>query len=46
MAKAAALPEARIEQLVRDQTVAPDLGLFGTARVNVLLLNLALDALK
>ena len=46
VAKARSLPEARIVALVNEKTIGPELGLFGARRVNVLLLNLALDALK
>jgi K+-transporting ATPase ATPase C chain len=46
VAKARGLTEDRVTQLVRDRTIGPDLGLFGVARLNVLLLNLALDALR
>jgi K+-transporting ATPase ATPase C chain len=38
------LPAARIGQLIDAHTKAPLWGLFGEARVNVLVLNLALDA--
>jgi K+-transporting ATPase ATPase C chain len=44
VAAARKLPLARIEALVRDHTVEPALGFLGEARVNVLQLNLALDA--
>ena len=44
VAKARALPADRVAALVRDATQAPGLGVFGEARVNVLTLNLALDA--
>jgi len=40
------LSEDRLRQLVNEHTEGPLLGLFGTSTVNVLKLNLALDALK
>ena len=40
------LPEARIRALVQSQTEHRDLGVLGELRVNVLALNLALDALR
>jgi potassium-transporting ATPase KdpC subunit len=43
IAKARNLPEGRIRQLVEDNTESRFLGLLGDPRVNVLLLNLALD---
>ena len=45
IAKARNLPEDRIRQLVADYTEGRFLGLLGEPRVNVLLLNLALDQL-
>jgi K+-transporting ATPase ATPase C chain len=46
IAKARSLTEDRIKALVNDESIGPELGIFGSRRVNVLLLNLALDALK
>ena len=46
VAKARNLPEERIRQLVEDYTEGRFLGLLGEPRVNVLLLNLALDRLN
>lgn len=46
VAKARSLSEARVTALVNEKAFGPDLGVFGARRVNVLLLNLALDALK
>ena len=43
IAKARNMPEDRIRQLVEDNTEGRFLGLLGEPRVNVLLLNLALD---
>jgi K+-transporting ATPase ATPase C chain len=45
IAKARNLPEDRVRQLVEDNTQGRFLGLLGEPRVNVLLLNLALDRL-
>ena len=46
IAKARNLPEDRIRKLVADRTEGRLLGLLGEPRVNVLLLNLALDQLE
>jgi potassium-transporting ATPase KdpC subunit len=46
IAKARNLPENRIRELVAEQTQGRFLGLLGEPRVNVLLLNLALDRLS
>jgi K+-transporting ATPase ATPase C chain len=46
VAKARSLNEAQVTSLVNQRAIGPDLGIFGTRRVNVLLLNLALDTLK
>ena len=44
VAAARKLPLARIQALVRQHTVTPAAGVFGEARVNVLALNLGIDA--
>lgn len=46
VAKVRNLSEARLKSLIDDQTEQRDLGVLGEQRVNVLALNLALDALK
>ena len=45
VAQARGLPAAQVQTLVDAATLAPTFGVFGQARVNVLELNLALDAL-
>ena len=46
VARAHGLPEADVTKLVEAQTEGRTLGLFGEPRVNVLALNMALDAMK
>jgi potassium-transporting ATPase KdpC subunit len=46
VAKARGLSEAQVTEVVNSQIIGRDLGIFGEKRVNVLELNLALDALK
>ncbi|MBV8605637.1 MAG: potassium-transporting ATPase subunit KdpC [Pelomonas sp.] len=46
VARVRGLPVSQVEQLIRQHTAGRDLGLFGEPRVNVLELNLALDAIK
>lgn len=45
VAKARNVPEAVVKKIVDDNVQAPFLGLFGTKKVNVLKLNIALDSL-
>lgn len=46
IAKACNLPVEKVKELIESNTEKPDLGIFGDAGVNVLKLNLALDALS
>ena len=46
VAKARGLPLAQVDALIASHTRGPSLGLFGEPRVNVLALNMALDALR
>ena len=46
VAKARAIPAARVQGLVDQQSQRPLFGFFGEARVNVLQLNLALETLR
>ncbi len=46
VAKARGLPEAKVKELIKQNTDAPDFGILGDAGVNVLKLNLALDQTK
>lgn len=46
IATARGMSEADLQQLIAENTDGPLLGMFGTSTVNVLELNLALDALK
>ena len=43
VAKARGMQEDKVRKIVEENTEAPLLGLFGTAKVNVLKLNVALD---
>lgn len=46
IAKVRGLSESDVQKLVDEQTEKPLLGLFGTEKINVLKLNIALDTLK
>jgi K+-transporting ATPase ATPase C chain len=46
VAKARSLPETTVVAVVNERAIGPELGIFGSRRVNVLLLNLALDRLR
>ncbi len=46
VAKARGMPEQQLTEFVNKHTIGRDLGIFGEPRVNVLRLNLDLDALK
>lgn len=46
VAKARSLSVEKVKELIAASTARPDLGIFGDAGVNVLQLNLSLDALK
>jgi len=46
VAQARGLPEERVRAILAENTTAPLLGFFGAPRVNVLRLNLALDAAR
>ncbi|MBL0104177.1 MAG: K(+)-transporting ATPase subunit C [Bacteroidetes bacterium] len=46
IAKARNISESKVESLVNEYTEKPLLGMFGPARINILKLNIALDALK
>jgi K+-transporting ATPase ATPase C chain len=46
VAQARNVPEDRVRELVRQYTEVRQFGILGESRVNVLLLNLALDGLR
>ena len=46
VAEARHLPEQAVLDLVQQQTIQPDWGVLGQARINVLELNLALDRMQ